>query len=47
MLNLTLLTWIRFVVWMLAGIVIYFAYGRSHSVLGLRAAEPRQATAPK
>ncbi|MGE5696424.1 MAG: APC family permease [Candidatus Sericytochromatia bacterium] len=38
MLNLTLLTWIRFVVWMVVGVVIYFAYGRSHSVQGGRAA---------
>jgi basic amino acid/polyamine antiporter, APA family len=33
MLNLTLLTWIRFGVWMVLGIVIYVAYGRRHSVL--------------
>jgi APA family basic amino acid/polyamine antiporter len=38
MLNLTLLTWIRFVVWMVVGVVLYFAYGRSHSVQGGRAA---------
>ncbi|MBV8965729.1 MAG: amino acid permease, partial [Mycobacteriaceae bacterium] len=36
MLNLTLLTWIRFVVWMVVGVVIYLAYGRGHSVLGRR-----------
>jgi basic amino acid/polyamine antiporter, APA family len=38
MANLTLLTWIRFVVWMLIGIVVYLAYGRRHSVLATRAA---------
>ena len=31
MLSLPLVTWIRFVVWMLAGMVIYFSYGRFHS----------------
>ena len=34
MLNLTALTWVRFLVWMVAGVVIYFAYSRSHSRLG-------------
>jgi len=38
MLNLTLLTWIRFFVWMLIGIVVYVSYGRRHSVLASRAA---------
>lgn len=38
MLNLTLLTWIRFGVWMVLGIVVYYAYGRRHSVLATRAA---------
>jgi APA family basic amino acid/polyamine antiporter len=31
MLNLPLDTWIRFVVWMLAGFVVYFAYSFRHS----------------
>jgi basic amino acid/polyamine antiporter, APA family len=34
MLNLPAETWIRFGVWMVIGIVVYFAYGRSHSRLG-------------
>jgi basic amino acid/polyamine antiporter, APA family len=38
MLNLTGLTWIRFLVWMAVGVVIYLAYGRRHSVLARRAA---------
>jgi basic amino acid/polyamine antiporter, APA family len=38
MLNLTGLTWIRFVIWMAIGVLVYFLYGRSHSVLGQREA---------
>jgi APA family basic amino acid/polyamine antiporter len=33
MLNLTVLTWLRFVAWMIVGVVIYFTYSRRHSVL--------------
>lgn len=36
MLNLTGLTWIRFLIWMAIGVVIYFVYGRRHSLLGRR-----------
>ncbi|WNV90601.1 amino acid permease [Umezawaea sp. Da 62-37] len=36
MLNLTALTWVRFVIWMVVGVVVYFAYGRAHSVLATR-----------
>lgn len=36
MLNLTALTWLRFGIWLLAGIAIYLGYGRRHSVLARR-----------
>jgi APA family basic amino acid/polyamine antiporter len=34
MLNLPAETWVRFGIWMAAGFVLYFLYGRSHSRLG-------------
>lgn len=42
MANLTVLTWIRFAVWMAAGLAVYLCYGRRHSVL---AAQRRAAQA--
>jgi basic amino acid/polyamine antiporter, APA family len=39
MINLTVMTWIRFGVWMVAGIAIYLGYGRRHSVLAARQAD--------
>ncbi|GAA4540268.1 amino acid permease [Pseudonocardia xishanensis] len=36
MLNLTVETWLRFLVWMVLGLVVYAAYGRTHSRLGQR-----------
>ena len=37
MLNLTTLTWVRFAVWLVVGLIVYFAYGRRHSVVGIDA----------
>ncbi|HXH34566.1 MAG TPA: amino acid permease [Plantibacter sp.] len=37
MLNLTTLTWVRFLVWLALGFIIYFAYSRRHSIVGKRA----------
>jgi APA family basic amino acid/polyamine antiporter len=46
MIPLPLSTWIRLVVWLVIGLVIYFLYGRRHSVLGnARRAEPSLAAA--
>jgi basic amino acid/polyamine antiporter, APA family len=42
-LNLTGETWIRFVIWMALGFVVYFGYGRRRSRLGLRIQEERSA----
>jgi APA family basic amino acid/polyamine antiporter len=45
MLNLSVETWLRFVVWMLLGLVVYLAYGRKHSRLGQRTAAGHDAGA--
>ena len=41
MLNLTGGTWVRFLIWMAIGLVVYFAYGVRHSRLGQREAAER------
>ena len=47
MLNLTTLTWARFAVWLVIGVVVYFAYGRRHSRVGReQAAELQEARRP-
>jgi APA family basic amino acid/polyamine antiporter len=40
MLSLPAANWARLFVWMGVGLIIYFSYGRSHSVLGRQAATP-------
>jgi len=36
MIQLPRITWIRFGLWLVLGLLIYFAYGMAHSRLGLR-----------
>ncbi|WP_280228743.1 APC family permease, partial [Nocardia cyriacigeorgica] len=49
MLNLSIETWLRFVIWMALGTVVYFAYSRSHSMLRRQSAaeEKTQTPVPK
>jgi APA family basic amino acid/polyamine antiporter len=48
MLNLIGETWIRFVVWMALGFIVYFAYSRRHSRLETeRDAEPESSAVAK
>jgi APA family basic amino acid/polyamine antiporter len=46
MLNLSVETWLRFVIWMLIGFVVYFSYSRGHSRFASRSAagSPRSST---
>ena len=43
MVNLTVVTWVRFGVWMVAGVAIYLGYGRRKSVLASRDAGVQRA----
>lgn len=36
MINLSAFTWIRFIIWMGIGLVVYLLYGMRHSVVGMR-----------
>jgi APA family basic amino acid/polyamine antiporter len=42
MMNLTIATWLRFVVWMVLGLIVYLGYGHRHA----RVAENRRLTEP-
>jgi APA family basic amino acid/polyamine antiporter len=45
MVNLTVMTWVRFLVWLDLGMVIYWFYGRTHSQLADRAEAAARSTA--
>jgi APA family basic amino acid/polyamine antiporter len=47
MLNLSVETWFRFLIWMALGLIVYFAYGRRHSVLRATPAEPLPPDSPE
>ncbi|MFZ8756930.1 amino acid permease [Microbacterium sp. HMH0099] len=47
MLNLSVETWLRFLIWLALGFAIYFAYSRSHARLGRAGATPQPASPPE
>jgi APA family basic amino acid/polyamine antiporter len=44
MINLTAITWVRFLVWMALGVVVYFLYGKRHSLVQRRAGDGLELT---
>jgi APA family basic amino acid/polyamine antiporter len=44
MINLTAITWVRFLIWMALGVVVYFLYGRRHSLVQRRAGDGLELT---
>ncbi len=36
MINLTAITWVRFLIWMALGVAVYYLYGKRHSLVGRR-----------
>ncbi|WP_316300776.1 amino acid permease C-terminal domain-containing protein, partial [Clavibacter michiganensis] len=47
MLNLSVETWLRFLVWLALGFAIYFAYSRRHARVGMQDFMPRVVSPPK
>ncbi len=47
MLNLSVETWLRFLVWLALGFAIYFAYSRRHARVGMQDFTPRVVSPPK
>ncbi|KAK7146348.1 hypothetical protein R3I93_013938 [Phoxinus phoxinus] len=45
MLKLSPLTWIRFTIWLAAGLLVYFGYGVWHSKEGLREQQGQEVVA--
>ena len=43
MLNLSVETWLRFLVWLVVGLVVYAVYGRRHSRVGRGERTPARA----
>ena len=47
MLNLSVETWLRFLIWLAIGFAIYFAYSRRHARVGMQDVTPQVIARPK